>query len=134
MGGLNNKKGGNMFFENIKIYQSKGKDYKGKSYWSFGWKFEYKGEKYGSFIDNMIRTKEKLDYENQIAMLRMMILAMKKLAKAVTVKDIRKAARKSEKPIKGDIINLDTIRKGVKFLENRTKISLEEALGVKKTI
>ena len=70
-----------MFFKNIKIYQSKGKDYKEKDYWSFGWKFEYKGEKYGNFIDNISRIKEKLDYENQIAMLKLMILSMKKLTK-----------------------------------------------------
>lgn len=49
-------------------------------------------------------------------------------------KDIRKVARKLEKPIKGDIINLDTIRKGVKFLKNRTKINLEKDFGVKRTV
>lgn len=65
-----------MFFKNIKIYQSKGKDY-----WSFGWKFEYKGEKYGNFIDNgsSSRTNEKLDCENQTAILKVMILAMEKI-------------------------------------------------------
>lgn len=68
---------GERFFKNIKIYQNKGKDY-----WSFGWKFEYKGEKYGNYIDNTEeRTKEKLDCENQIAMLKMMILAMEKISK-----------------------------------------------------
>ena len=70
-----------MFFEDIKIYQSKDKDYKEKDYWSFGWKFKYKGKKYGNFIDNISRTKEKLDYENQIAMLKMMILAMEDIIK-----------------------------------------------------
>ena len=39
-----------------------------------------------------------------------------------------------EKPIKGDVINLDTIRKGVKFLSNETKKNLEKDFGVKKTI
>ena len=38
------------------------------------------------------------------------------------------------KPIKGDVINLDTIRKGVKFLSNETKKNLEKNFGVKKTI
>lgn len=49
-------------------------------------------------------------------------------------KDLRKAAKKLEKPIKGTVINCDTIRRGVKFLENRTKINLEKDFGVKKTI
>ena len=63
------------FFTEIKIYQNKRKDY-----WSFGWKFKYKGKQYGNYIDNIgERTKEKLDYENQIAMLKMMILAMEKI-------------------------------------------------------
>ena len=52
----------------------------------------------------------------------------------LTAKDIKKAAKKLEKPIKGDIINLNTIRKGVKFLENETKKNLEKDFGVKKTI
>lgn len=38
------------------------------------------------------------------------------------------------KPIKGDVINLDTVRKGVKFLHNETKKNLEKDFGVKKTI
>lgn len=37
------------------------------------------------------------------------------------------------KPTKG-VINLDTIRRGVKFLENETKKNLEKDYGVKKTI
>ena len=38
------------------------------------------------------------------------------------------------RPKKGEYINLDTVRRGVKFLENRTKINLKKDLGVKKTI
>ena len=52
----------------------------------------------------------------------------------ITAKDIRKAARKLEKPVKGDIINLDTIRRGVRFLSNETKKNLEKDFGAKKTI
>jgi hypothetical protein len=52
----------------------------------------------------------------------------------IYAKDVRKVARKLEKPIKGDIINLDTIRKGVKFLENETKRNLKKDFGAKKTI
>lgn len=66
-----------MSFENIKIYQREN-----EGYWSFGWKFEYKGEQCGNYIDNIgERIKEKLDCENQIAMLKMMILAMEKMSK-----------------------------------------------------
>lgn len=52
----------------------------------------------------------------------------------LTAKDIRKAAKRLEKPMKGDSINLDTIRRGVKFLENETNKNLEKDFGVKKTI
>ena len=38
------------------------------------------------------------------------------------------------KPKKGEYINLDTVRKGVKFLQNETKKNLEKDFGVKKTI
>ena len=49
------------------------------------------------------------------------------------VKDMQKATDKRE-PIKGTIINCDTIRKGVKFLENEMYRHMEEDLEVKKTI
>ena len=39
-----------------------------------------------------------------------------------------------EKPVKGDVINLDTIRRGAKFLLNETKKNLKKDFGVKKTI
>ena len=69
-------------FKNIKIYQLEAKEKsknKLEQNWSFGWKFEYNGNKYGNFIDNKIRTQEKLNCENQIAMLKMMIIAMEKI-------------------------------------------------------
>ena len=52
----------------------------------------------------------------------------------IYAKDIRKATRKLEKPVKGDIINLDTLGKGVIFLSNETKKNLEKDFGAKKTI
>ena len=74
------------FFKDIKIYQNKDKDY-----WSFGWKFGYKGNKYGNYIDNADdeeHKNEKLDCENQIAMLKMMILAMEEIYGKKQKKDI----------------------------------------------
>ena len=85
-------------FENIRIIKNKAET-EPKHYWSFGWSFEYKGEEYGTFVDNVKRDNnifgtsflgifsadpnKKLTCEIQILMLEEMLKSMKGLIKKI---------------------------------------------------
>lgn len=83
-------------FKDITIVQGKGnkKQLEPEYYWHFGWRFKYKGCKYGNMVDNVKRDgifgtsflgafsadpKKKLTCEKQILLLENMLEAMKRL-------------------------------------------------------